>query len=368
MANEMIQLLTDDERTQLPLIIHRRNKFRQIVRLCIENYQNTVSNCLMIQGKPGSGKTTLIEELLSQLKECGKIAEYRRVPGHITQSAMYSLLGATAEPVENCPRILLLDDVDALNDEGTLELLKAAFDTKSNLPTNRKVCYASSTVDKQGFKYKGFGIIITNDDFGARKISVHQQALLDRVQVMSVDLEPGDMTIYTTYLIEEMLNKNEDNWTAEEIQSVVDLFNNEIRTWIRTDAFRKANVHYSTRLIKKFVDAQRLFEDDWKIFNVFYQRLDTASQLVQSFEKKISDNELETKKGTIVRELFSVEDKKKGKVVEKLLWVNPATNQPFEPAMQTYYNRLKDLEQEASPTAKACSESDFADTPVECVG
>jgi len=365
-----IRLLTDDERFQIPFIIHRRNQFRRLVQTFIENYQNTVSNCIMIQGKPGSGKTTLVEELLTQMKENERIENYRRVPGHVTASALYGILQNTSEPNKNgMPQVLLLDDVDALDDEPCLELLKASFDTKNNLPTNRKVCYQSSTVEKKSFTFKGFGIIITNDDFSKKNLTIHQQALLDRVQTMSVDLEAGDMIVYTTYLIEKMLNDNEEHWSPEQIQSVVELFNTDVRRWISVDAFRKSGVRYSTRLIKKFVDSQKLFPDDWKLFNTDYMRIDTASQLATALQVKIDDNELLLKNGSVItRELRSVYDGHKGTMVEKLLWIDPDTNEPFIPSMQTYYNKKKDCEVGETLPTRQVNTTDGTPEAVENIG
>ena len=186
-----IALLTDMERAQLPLVISRRSRFKALLKSSLVNYRSLFSNCLMIQGKPGTGKTNLTETFMDTLIEEGIIAGVKRCPGHITPRSLYHVLKETSQPVNGLPYVLLLDDVDCLGDEGCLELLKAAFDTKANTKTNRKVFYMTEDTKGTGFTYNGFGIIICNNDFGKNKrLSVHQEALLDRVQRLSIDLEP----------------------------------------------------------------------------------------------------------------------------------------------------------------------------------
>lgn len=280
-----IRLLSDKERASLPLVISRRQRFQNIIGKSIENLNNIFSNCIFLQGQPGSGKTTLVVNYLDQLKSEGAIGNYIRAAGHITPRSLYQLLHDTANPVNNAPQVLVLDDVDCLSDPGCLELMKAAFDTKSNNSTNRKVYYM--TDDSTGFTYHGFGIIITNNEFDPERINIHQQALMDRVQPMNADLKKSDMMIYTTYLIERFLSENEDQLTDSEISQAQDLFNNEIRTWMKNDAFRRSGINFSIRLMKKFIDSSRIFKEDWKDYSIQYQKLQLASDLaVNEAEKK----------------------------------------------------------------------------------
>ena len=283
-----INLLTSDERFQLPLVLNRRTKFKQLVKASVTNYNNIFSNCMLLQGKPGTGKTTIISEYLDQLTEAGIISGYRRASGHITPRSLYGLLDATKKPSKKGkPMVLVLDDVDCLSDQGCLELMKAAFDTKSLAKTNRHVYYM--TESGSGFKYDGFGIIITNREFNPDKITVHQQALLDRVQMVTVDLKKDDAVIYNSYLIEQYINDNPDNLSDKEISNIVTMFNNEIRKWLSKDAFRKSGVNFSIRLIKKFIDAQRIFGDDWREFNIIYQKLEAASEMADLVDTPVSD-------------------------------------------------------------------------------
>ena len=284
---EKISILSTQERMKLPMVLQRRTKFQHMVETSIRNYKNIFSNSLLISGKAGTGKTTLVLQELENLKAKGVIADYTRASGHVTPSSMYQLLKKTARPdCEGKPNILILDDVDCISqstDIGCYELLKSALDTKSDLPTNRQVYYMTDA--GSGFRYNGFCIIITNNPFNPDRITPHQEALLDRVQMVNVDLRIDDMFIYNAYLVENYLNENPDHLTDGEIKQSVDLFNNEIRVWNEKEAFKKAKISFSIRLMKKFIDASRMFRDDWKQFNMQYLRLKAAEDMMDVFEE-----------------------------------------------------------------------------------
>lgn len=337
-----VSLLTATERAQLPLVISRRSRFKSMIKSSVINYNKLFSNCLMIQGKAGTGKTTLCETFLEQLKEDEVIAGVVRVPGHVTPKSMYHVMKDTATPDKNGkPYVLLLDDVDCLGDEGCLELMKAAFDTKSDTRTNRKVFYMTEDGGR-GFKFNGFGIIICNNDFGNKKLSVHQEALLDRVQQLSIDLQPNDMMIFTTHLLEDYLNDNTDELSDEEIQDVVNLFNTDIRRWMEHDAFRKAKVNYSIRLIKKFVDAQKVYGADWKDFNITYNRLEAACQMSEIENGEISTPEqVKTTKARIVKKANTSNTRieKEPKKDKNGHYIDPNTGKPYSRSMQYYIKK-----------------------------
>lgn len=339
-----VSLLTIDERASLPQIIVRRNKFKAIIKNSIVNYNRLFSNCLMIQGKPGTGKTTLCETFLEQMKEEGLIAGTKRVPGHVTPKSLFNIINETAEPdKDNHPHVLLLDDVDCLGDEGCLELMKAAFDTKSDAPTNRKVFYFNEKDGKVGCTFRGFGIIICNNDFGNKKLSVHQEALLDRVQQLSIDLQPNDMMVFTTHLLESYLNDNPDELKPEEISDIVNLFNTDIRRWMKYDAFRKARVNYSIRLIKKFVDAQRTYGEDWKLFNIVYQKLEAVCQMEDINNGTLTNHEdvkvMDRKpKARIVKKAKTVDAKKEPKKNKAGKYIKEDGTE-YSKTMQAYYKR-----------------------------
>ena len=164
---------------------------------------------------------------------------------------------------------------------------------------------------------------------------------MDRVQRLSIDLEPNAMMIFTTYLLEKYLNDNEDELSKGEIEDVISLFNNDIRRWMKADAFRKAKVNYSIRMVKKFVDAQRVYGDDWKDFNITYKSLEAACQMSDIESGIIKDPaEIKSKKVRVIKKGIKISDKaltpfknKDGK------WVNPKTNEVYSRGMQYHLNK-----------------------------
>ena len=120
-------------------------------------------------------------------------------------------------------------------------------------------------------------------------MTVHQQALLDRVNLMCIDLKKEDMFIYNAHLIEDYLNENEDGLSEEEIQNIVDLFNTDIRRWNEADAFARTRINFSVRLVKKFADCIRLYgKNSWRELSTIYQRLESATAIANA-EKELAE-------------------------------------------------------------------------------
>ena len=284
---EKVELLEAEERLLLPLVLQRRVAFQRILENSLKNARTTFSNCLMIQGQAGTGKTTTVINSLCDLKERGIIHDYVRIAGHVTPQSLFSLFEETSKLHQGLPTVLVLDDCDFMMDQGCLELAKAAFDTRAKGEQNRRVYYQSRK--DSGFKYEGYGIIITNNDLNPDRITVHQQALLDRVNLMCIDLKREDMFIYNAHLIEDYLNENEDGLSEEEIHNVVDLFKTDIRRWNAADAFARTRINFSVRLVKKFVDCIRLYgRNSWKDLSTIYQRLESAAAIADA-EKELAE-------------------------------------------------------------------------------
>lgn len=349
---DKFQLLTEEERGMLPFIKLRREGFKRMLRIFVTQWTSTLNNCLLIQGKPGSGKTTTTVETLTAFEEEGLIAGVRRASGHITQTAMYSLLKETSTPVNGKPWVLVLDDADCLGDDKVLELAKSAFDTRSPLSTNRNVYY--NTKDSgNGFKYQGLCIIICNEDLMDNP-TVNQQALLDRVICNSIDLDYRDMTVFITSIIEDYVNNNEDNLDFDTLVDIVKFFNTDIRRWLKYDCFRKSKTNYSIRIIKTMVDVQKHYGSNWRNTNVIFKKLETEYMLAKARENKLSEEEItrgiEANKAPKVRVIKATKEEpinsKRGTRGNRYT-VEPRKNSrgkyvnedgiEFSPAMQTYY-------------------------------
>ena len=79
------------------------------------------------------------------------------------------------------------------------------------------------------------------------------------------------------------------------------------------DAFRKAKINYSIRLVKKFVDAQRVYGNDWKEFNIAYRKLEAVCELdeIQTGAIENPDEVKVVKKARVVKKAQN--NSKKGK-------------------------------------------------------
>ena len=112
-----IELLQSEERLLLPLVLQRRTAFQRILESSLKNAGTTFSNCLMIQGQAGTGKTTTVVNCLSDLKDRGIIHDYVRIAGHVTPQSLFSLFADTARLHNGLPTVLVLDDCDFMMDQ-----------------------------------------------------------------------------------------------------------------------------------------------------------------------------------------------------------------------------------------------------------
>lgn len=271
-ATKQYELLLPSEREQLPKVLLRRQKFKRLISQSVLLGSSTFSNCMLITGKPGTGKTTMVTEYLDQLKGNGDIADYHRYSGHITQSSLFNILKDSAEMIDGKVQVLVLDDVDCLFDSGCIELMKAAFDTKNNKQRdNRKVFYLTHGT-KQSFRYDGYAIIITNHPLDQPTDS--QNALIDRVHLMRADLDRDDFRIFNINLMEQFMNQNPDSLSRQQLDGLKSFFDMYIRAWFENDIFQEANVYFSIRLLKKFIDLVTIFgPKDWLDYSVPFKKL-----------------------------------------------------------------------------------------------
>lgn len=271
MEERKYSLLTDEEREKLPLVMLRRVKFKKLIYDSVLMGNQTFSNCMLITGKPGTGKTTMVSDYLNELQSQERIANYYRVTGHITQSSLYTLMREYSEPIDGKIQVLVLDDVDCLADQGCIELMKAAYDTRNaGQKDNRRVFYLTRGV-KSSFIYQGYTIIITNHSL--EQPTDAQNALLDRIHLMKADLKREDFKIFNISLMEDFMNDNPDSLTESQLKGLDNFFKMYIRQWFDNDIFQKAGIYFSIRLLKKFIDLVTIFGNDWMEYSVPFQKL-----------------------------------------------------------------------------------------------
>ena len=283
----MYHLLTQEERQRLPNVLARRARFKKLILQSVAAGSQTFSNCMLITGKPGTGKTTMVTEYLDEMKRTEKIAGYQRYTGHITQSSLFQILKENSESDEGKVKVLVLDDVDCLFDSGCIELMKAAFDTKNERQKdNRKVFYLTRGVTAN-FTYNGYAIIITNHSLSQPTDA--QMALIDRVHLMRADLDRDDFRIFNINLMEKYMNDNPDCLSKSQLSGLESFFRMYIRAWFDNDIFQEAGVYFSIRLLKKFIDLVTTFgPNDWLDYSVPFK------QLHETYKRLIGKNEYDS--------------------------------------------------------------------------
>lgn len=121
---------------------------------------------IVVAGSAGMGKSHNVFRLLNQMEADGKIVSYRRVSGHCTPQALYiALFRASSEG-----QVIVLDDVDVFNDQGMLDLLKAAMETdkfrrKLSWLSSKPIIIEGETEVPSEFHFHGRVIFISNINF-----------------------------------------------------------------------------------------------------------------------------------------------------------------------------------------------------------
>jgi hypothetical protein len=263
----------------LPEATQRRVNFLKLIEKFVTNSNLLTSNCIILEGNPGTGKTTLINQALSTLKDKGAIYDYHRVTGHITKTSVYSFLEPKPE-ANGKVEVHVFDDADILSDTGCLELLKSAFETR-NLSMKvtphdfRRVNYYTKGTSS-GYIYTGYGIIITNQSPDAAN-NIHYKALLDRANKLKIEFGDDDLFVFNASVIQKELDANTLGWSDESIEQIAEFFQTYIRKWWNNKAFPKAKINFSLRLIHRFMDYIITFGPDfWKQYSDEFNKLETA--------------------------------------------------------------------------------------------
>ena len=115
------------------------------------------------------------------------------------------------------------------------------------------------------------------------------------------------------------------------------MFNNEVREWMKYDAFRISGINFSIRLIKKFVDSQRIFGDDWREFNTTYLQLKAAKELSEARSEEAVTAAQDTLNGIVGTAPTTTA---LPPMDVNGLYINSHTGQPYSPARQSYYKQL----------------------------
>lgn len=278
----MERILTDYEVTELlPEAIKRRADFLKLVKTSIKNSYKTASNLIILEGKPGTGKSTLINQALDSLKDEGLIYDFHVFKGHLTKTSVFNLMRPD-DKAEGKLSVHVFDDADVLRDNDILELLKAAFETRNlaqakTHPDFRRVSYNTKGM-LDSYVYNGYGIVITNQAPNQTE-NIHYKALFDRAIPLKIEFGEDDLFVFNMSIVQDILEKNIAGWSDEDIENITHFFKTKIRQWWTSKAFANANIEFSIRRLMTFMDVISSFGlDFWCKFFPDYERLEKASK------------------------------------------------------------------------------------------
>lgn len=271
----MYPLLSDYERICLVDVNRKIADFENVIKKSILMKSQTFCNGLIIQGGPGSGKTYNSIKWLGELVDQGVIRMFQKVSGKLSPITLFQALNDTREE----DQVLLLDDTDVFTNRESQNLLKAAFETKSENP--REVSYGTRG-NINTFLYESFCIIITNHNFEGNT-DEHIKAILDRIHLINLNLTAEDMMLKNTEIVEGFLNKT-STCSNDVKEKVIKFYNTEVKDFFKYGVFEKCNVNFSVRYIMKVIDLQIMFNDNWKTFSIEYQRMLTKLKELKTAE------------------------------------------------------------------------------------
>lgn len=282
-------ILTKDERLDLVKVLYRQKLYYENIKKHVLKMDELACNAMLIYGPAGTGKTTVVNECLTQLKSEDIIDEIIFKTGHITMTELITLLRQSALKSKSGKRkVLLLDDVDIWSDNIKLEPLKSALDTRNPAnPNNRRIRGVSDPSTGKVFDtiYEGYCIIITNKTFEV--MNADQAALLSRVCVKPSLLQLGDYKLFALNQIEELLNNNTRHLSDDELDTVMKFVNDDFRPWLDLGVFENPNLNpickYNLRLIQSFIDEIIVYKNSWKMLDIKYRLLD---EMRKSLEPK----------------------------------------------------------------------------------
>lgn len=273
-----IQLLTESERLMLSVVNDKLKVFENLVKTSIVNRSKKFTNCIILKGSPGIGKTHNITKWLNDLMETGDILDFNYYSGRVTPMGLFDVL----ELSQNENQVLFLDDCDVVNDQMSLNLLKAAVDTKSKQKP-RVVTYVKGGFQRE-FEFKGYLIMTSNEDY-SRHDNEHMKAVLDRVNFMELNITPKDIEIKNKSIIEETLNEIED-LDEETLFQFMAFYHKDIQDFLDYGAFQFCGVNFSVRYILKVLDLFLDFKESWTENSIEYKRLRAAADLFKVGELK----------------------------------------------------------------------------------
>jgi predicted ATP-binding protein involved in virulence len=157
-------------------MIQRDIELEQAISIAIS--ENTSTSGVLITGRRGTGKTTVVTDILKRLNK-----EFVNFSGKVTALGLFHFIK------NNSNKIIVMDDCEGLESEIVLSFLKTILGRDKNGQA-QTVSY-SFRKEIESFKFSGSIIIITNWLENAQK--EHLEAVKDRMYIINYDLTKEEM-------------------------------------------------------------------------------------------------------------------------------------------------------------------------------
>ena len=212
---------------------------------------------MIVSGPPGVGKSHGVEEVLDRyatIETLGGLKSHEVIKGAMSAIGLYCKLYKMADK----GKVVVFDDCDSIfNDELSLNILKAALDTKKSRTINWNT--DSFKLRNEGvpdsFRFEASAIFITNLKFDKvkGKLREHLEALESRCHYMdlTIDTDKEKMLRIKQVTDDGMLDAYDiEDDTKEEIMDFIDVNKNKLR-------------ELSLRTVLKVADLAVAFPDKW---------------------------------------------------------------------------------------------------------
>jgi hypothetical protein len=216
---------------------------------------------LVISGPAGVGKshtvTTMLEQELGMPARIqGLEPKYEVISGHISPIMLYTKLYSLCDEGS----VLVLDDCDVLEDLESVNILKAALDTKKV----RRIHWgtASHVLEKEGvptsFEFRGGVIFLTNaklNNIKSGKLAPHCEAIVSRVHYLDLQINTmRERMIHIRNIVDNSDMLDEYEFTAKTKQSLM--------TWLLDNVNQIGQV--DLRTVIKACDLAKAMPQNWQ--------------------------------------------------------------------------------------------------------
>ena len=213
---------------------------------------------MIVSGPPGVGKSHGIEEVLDRyktLEALGGSRKYEVIKGAMSPIGLYCKLYSMAD----AGNVVVFDDCDSIfNDELSLNILKAALDSKSKrmIHWNTDSFKLRNEGVPDSFEFKASAIFVTNLKFDKvkGKLREHLAALESRCHYMDLTIDTDRDKILRIKQITNDGMLNSYKFSDDIVQDIIDFI----------DVNKNRLRELSLRTVLKIADLAKAFPTKWE--------------------------------------------------------------------------------------------------------